>query len=64
MRCVVRYWYLEDIPEYDRATIKSVVDLAHAEGEVLTWIPSYDGSAEDGIWKDVSSVCTNETRLL
>jgi hypothetical protein len=64
VRCVVRYWYLEDIPEYDRAVIKSVADLAHSEGEVLTWIPSYDGSAEDGIWKDVSGVCTNETRLL
>jgi hypothetical protein len=46
---VVRYWYLEIIPEYDRAVIKSVADLAHAEREVLTWIPSYDGSAEDGV---------------
>jgi len=47
------YWYLEDIPDYDRDVIKSVADLAHDEGELLTWIPSYDGSAGDGIWKDV-----------
>jgi hypothetical protein len=57
-----RYWYLEDIPDYDRDVIKSVADLAHDEGELLTWIPSYDGSAGDGIWKDASGICRNQTR--
>jgi len=57
------YWYLEDIPDYDRDVIKSVADLAHDEGELLTWIPSYDGSAGDGIWKDASGICRNQTRL-
>ena len=28
---------------------------AHAAGEVVTWIPSWDGSSGDAIWKDVSA---------
>ncbi len=49
---ISRYWYLEDIPDFDEELIKSVAATVHAAGEVLTWIPSYDGSAQDDIWKE------------
>ena len=49
----VRYWYLEDIPDYDMELISFVSASAHAAGEVVTWIPSYDGSSGDAVWKDV-----------
>ena len=51
----IRYWYLEDIPDYDMELISLVSASAHAAGEVVTWIPSYDGSSGDAVWKDVSA---------
>ena len=35
--------------------ISLVSASAHAAGEVVTWIPSYDGSSGDAVWKDVSA---------
>jgi hypothetical protein len=51
----IRYWYLEDIPDFDMELISFVSASAHAAGEVVTWIPSWDGSSEDAVWKDVSA---------
>jgi hypothetical protein len=63
-----RYWYLEDIPDYDLELISFISASAHAVGEVVTWIPSYDGSSGDAVWKNVSESCEHQeasvTRVL
>ncbi len=54
-----RYWYLEDIPDYDLELISFISASAHAAGELVTWIPSYDGSSGDAVWKNVSELCSS-----
>ena len=54
MSCnAVRYWYLEDIVAEDVTLVTLATASAHAAGEIMTWIPSWDGSSGDAVWKDV-----------